>query len=104
VGTPLSAATIAMRYMEPALEAAGLRRLRFHDLRHTFSSLLIQAGVPLKYIQLQVGHSPIQVTADVSGHMGSGNNVNWIDTLDRTAPAKSANQAQTQMRRTRKCA
>ena len=45
VGTPICPDNIGPRYMQPALEQAGLRRFRFHDLRHTFGSLLIQAGV-----------------------------------------------------------
>ncbi len=51
------------------LEAANLRRVRFHDLRHTYASLLIQTTGPAKYIQEQLGHASIQVTMDVYGHL-----------------------------------
>lgn len=61
--------------MEPALEQAGLRKFRFHDLRHTFGSLLIQAGVSPAYVQKQMGHRSIQVTIDVYGHLIPGENV-----------------------------
>ena len=39
---------------------AGLRKFRFHDLRHTFGSLLIQRGVSPAYVQKQMGHRSIQ--------------------------------------------
>src|SRR6478672_7964021 len=80
-GTPISPDNIGPRYMEPALEQAGLRKFRFHDMRHTFGSLLIQAGVSPAYIQKQMGHRSIQVTIDVYGHL-IPENVAWIDTLD----------------------
>jgi len=83
-GTPISPDNIGPRYMEPALEKAGLRKFRFHDLRHTFGSLLIQAGVSPAYVQKQMGHKSIQVTIDVYGHLIPGENVAWIDTLDRS--------------------
>ena len=59
-------------YFLPALERAGLRKIRFHDLRHTFGSLLIQDGASLTYVKEQMGHSSIQVTVDVYGHMVHG--------------------------------
>jgi integrase len=70
--------------MEPALEQAGLRKFRFHDLRHTFGSLLIQAGVSPAYVQNQMGHRSIQITIDVYGYLIPGEKVAWIDTLDST--------------------
>jgi integrase len=85
--------------MEPALEQAGLRKFRFHDLRHTFGSLLIQAGISPAYVQKQMGHRSIQMTIDVYGHLIPGENVTWIDTLDRTpkkVTATDAHQAHTQ--------
>jgi integrase len=54
------------------LEQAQLRRVRFHDLRHTYASLLIQTTAPAKYIQEQLGHASIQVTMDVYGHLYGG--------------------------------
>jgi hypothetical protein len=48
---------------------ADLQKFRFHDLRHTFDSLLIQAGVSLAYVQQQMGHRSIQGTIDVYGHL-----------------------------------
>lgn len=64
-GTPISPDNIGPRYMEPALEQAGLRKFRFHRLRHTFGSLLIQEGISPAYVQKQMGHRSIQVTIDV---------------------------------------
>jgi integrase len=58
-GTVIKPDNIVPRYMEPALEKAGLRRFRFHDLRHTFGSLLIQDGASLTYVKEQMGHSSI---------------------------------------------
>jgi hypothetical protein len=44
-------------------------KIRFHDLRHTNASLRIEAEQNPKYIQEQLGHSSIQVTMDVYGHL-----------------------------------
>ena len=55
---------------------------RFHDLRHTFGSLLIQGGASVTYVKEQMGHSSIQVTVDTYGHLIPGANVNWVDRLD----------------------
>ncbi len=41
---------------------AGLKNVRMHDLRHTFASTLVNAGVPLHNIQLLLGHYNISVT------------------------------------------
>src|SRR3981081_4465142 len=59
----------------PCLEHAGLRRFRFHDLRHTFGSLLIQDGASLAYVKDQMGHSSIQITVDTYGHLIPGANI-----------------------------
>jgi integrase-like protein len=100
-GTPICPDNIGPRYIEPALEKVGLRKFRFHDLRHTFGSLLIQAGVSPAYVQKQMGHRSIQVTIDVYGHLIPGENAAWIDTLD-SAPKKvvttDANRTQTHSR------
>ena len=68
--------------MQPALKKAGLRRFRFHDLRHSFGSLLIQEGASLAYVKEQMGHSSIQITVDVYGHLVPGANIAWVDRLD----------------------
>jgi integrase len=52
-----------------ALRRAGLRHIRFHDLRHTYASLLIAQGSHPKYIQAQLGHASIQTTLDRYGHV-----------------------------------
>jgi Phage integrase family len=43
--------------------------VRFHDLRHTYTSLLIAHGAHPKYIQAQLGHASIQTTLDRYGHL-----------------------------------
>jgi integrase len=51
------------------LNRAGLRRVPFHSLRHTYTALLIAQGVNVKYIQSQLGHASIQTTMDEYGHL-----------------------------------
>jgi integrase len=45
-----------------ALNAAGLREIRWHDLQHTFASNLVRAGVPLLQVQKWMRHSTINMT------------------------------------------
>ncbi len=52
-----------------ALRRAGLRHIRFHDLRHTYASMLISQSENIKFIQHQLGHASIQTTLDRYGHL-----------------------------------
>lgn len=68
-GGPVDAANLRYRAFYPALKRAGLERVRFHDLRHTYASLMIQQGENIKYIQTQLGHSSPTVTLNVYAHL-----------------------------------
>jgi integrase len=69
------------RHFLKCLTKAGLRTIRFHDLRHTFASLLIQNGEPLAYVKDQLGHSSIKMTVDVYGHLVPGANRQAVNRL-----------------------
>ncbi|CAM2981051.1 MULTISPECIES: tyrosine-type recombinase/integrase [Paenibacillus] len=58
----------------------GLKYIRFHDLRHTSATLLINEGVHPKIISNRLGHSKIGTTMNVYGHV--------IDSADKTAAEK----------------
>ena len=51
------------------LEQNDLRRIRFHDLRHTCASLLLANNVPMKKIQEWLGHSDFSTTANIYAHL-----------------------------------
>lgn len=63
----------------PAIEAAGLAPLRFHDLRHTCADILVNEfkAHPLE-VSRYLGHSSITVTMDRYGHL-------WKDALEALA-------------------
>ena len=48
---------------------AEIRKVRFHDLRHFFASMLIAQGESPKYVSDQLGHSSVQITFDIYGHL-----------------------------------
>ena len=64
------------------LKQAGIRQVRFHDLRHSYAALLIQKGAHPKYIHEQMGHSSIQVTMDIYGHLFGGEYRHLASQLD----------------------
>ena len=72
------------------LTKAGIRHVRFHDLRHTYASLMAEAGAPPKYVQEQLGHGSIQVTMDIYSHLFPGGGQEWVhkfgDLLQVNAP------------------
>ena len=68
-GKPLSPDSIVRRQFLPALKRAGVKRVRFHDLRHTNVALRLEQGQNIKYIQNQLGHASIQTTIDRYGHL-----------------------------------
>ena len=65
------ASTIRNRANE-AWKAAGLKPITLHECRHTFASLLIDSGANPKAIQQFMGHSNIQTTFDIYGHLLPG--------------------------------
>lgn len=68
------------RPMATALKRAGLRQVRVHDLRHSFASQMVAAGVPLKAVQELLGHADIKMTLRYS-HLGPSDRRNAVETL-----------------------
>ena len=63
------------------LEDHGLRRMRFHDLRHSSASLLLANHVPLKQIQEWLGHSDFSTTANIYAHLGAASKQNTAEAM-----------------------
>jgi integrase len=77
------------RVYERALSKAGIRKIKFHALRHTFASLLLSKGESPVYVKEQLGHSSIQITVDIYGKWMPTSRmvgVNRLDTPHLSAP------------------
>ncbi len=68
LGEPLTA-YVVQREFTVALKAAGVTRVTFHSLRHTFASLVVSATRDLKAAGAALGHSSIAITGDVYAHL-----------------------------------
>lgn len=58
------------------VQSHGMRKMRFHDLRHSCASLLLAKGIPLKQIQDWLGHSDFSTTANIYAHLDYTSKVN----------------------------
>ena len=65
--SPLHPSDFAKRFRR-LVKAAGLPRIRLHDLRHTHASLALQAGVHVKVVSERLGHSSVGITLDTYSH------------------------------------
>ena len=55
--------------LQRALKRLGLPQRRFHDLRHTFATLAIEAGEDISVVSRALGHASVAITADVYMHV-----------------------------------
>lgn len=68
VGTPIEPRNVG-RHLDGLCQKAGIRRIRFHDLRHTCASLLLAQGVEPRVIMDTLGHSMIGTTLNLYAHV-----------------------------------
>ncbi len=80
-GKPTSQNTIRNIWVR-LLSKCGIEHRKMHTTRHTFASLLISRGESLAYVKELMGHSSIQITVDIYGHILPTENRNILNSLD----------------------
>ena len=87
-GNPLSESNLLKEY-KLLLEIAGLPEIRFHDLRHTAASIMLNRGITILVVSRILGHSKPSTTLDIYGHLipvlheGIGNQMDeWLKPID----------------------
>ncbi|MHB8895295.1 MAG: tyrosine-type recombinase/integrase [Candidatus Geothermincolia bacterium] len=82
-GNPLDSSNCSKAF-ETALEAAGLKHVTIHSLRHTYASTRLAAGASIKRLQQELGHASVTMTLNVYSHLipeGSGEDLARTDAL-----------------------
>src|SRR3972149_10943737 len=75
------------RSFKTALRKAKIRDFHFHDLRHTFASHLVMAGVDITTVKELLGHKTLTMTLRYS-HLAPSHKVKAVDILDNTLNGK----------------
>jgi integrase len=70
-GKPLRPNTVTRAWSSLAIKSA-IKRIRFHDARHTHASLMLKQGIHPKIVQERLGHSTIAMTLDTYSHVVPG--------------------------------
>lgn len=94
-GTPIDPDNLG-RAWERALRRAGIRHMRFHDLRRTAVSLMVAAGASPKAVQAIAGHATIGMTFDVYGDLlpdALDEVADRLDALAQEDPGQAASEA-----------
>jgi integrase len=80
-GSPINPETLTLGFIRLA-KAAGLPRIRLHDLRHSYATAALDAGVPVKVVSDRLGHANVGITSDLYMHVP--------DEMDRAAAERIA--------------
>ncbi|MDH4269898.1 MAG: tyrosine-type recombinase/integrase [Dehalococcoidia bacterium] len=84
-GKPIDPGVLSHNFARIA-KRAGSENVRFHDLRHTFASLMLLRGAKPKVISEALGHSSVAFTMDVYGHIIEGMQQDAMALLDGVLP------------------
>jgi integrase len=84
-GNPLDGSKVSKRF-KAACRAAGVREVRFHDLRHTFATRLAASGHPLRTIQEFLGHADAKTTQIYSHYAPSAQEVAMVNSAFADEP------------------
>lgn len=76
--TPLDGSKVLKRFKR-ALARAGVREVRFHDLRHTFGTRMAAAGVPMRTLQEWMGHRDFATTLVYADYAPSEHQAEWVE-------------------------
>jgi integrase len=80
-GTPINPETLTLTFLRLGV-TAGLPRIRLHDLRHSYATAALAAGVPVKVVSDRLGHANIGISSDLYMHVP--------DEMDRVAAERVA--------------
>jgi integrase len=94
-GGPIDINNLRKRVFYKCLEKAGLRRIRIHDLRHTYATLRISKGDNILDVSKQLGHHSVKITLDIYAHWMPGGKKSEVDELDgQQAPGADVGKAE----------
>jgi len=97
-GGPLDINNVRKRIFYKCLEKAKLRRIRIHDLRHTYATLRISKGDNILDVSKQLGHYSVKLTLDTYTHWMPGGKKSEVDELDgQQAPGTNAGQGRVEV-------
>jgi len=82
LGGPIRRENFRKREWKALLNAAGLPNVRFHDLRHTAATLMLEGGLHPKVVQERLGHASITLTLDTYSHVAPSMDRDAADAMD----------------------
>jgi integrase len=79
-GSPLNPNAFSHSF-DSAVKLAGLRRIRLHDLRHTWATLALQAKINPRTVQERLGHANVAITLGIYTHVTEGDHREAAETV-----------------------
>lgn len=89
-GKPFAPDSMTQKWLR-FTKSHNLKHIRFHDLRHTCATAMLEAGIDPKTVQSRLGHANISVTMDVYGHCTKAMDKKAADKIDEILSNKIAN-------------